>query len=579
VSTSLLELPPLTEAPEAALGQPSQAAAGRRPRRSALLRVAAVGLATGGALPFSLVALAEDYRYGATLGELALVPLCGMALALVAAYRHPWVAQLRPGRADHVVAVAALALAATVLTLGPVVTGNYYYALRPDLLAVPLVAVTAVCLLLGVRALVAMVVPLLVSLLAWPLPLRAVLEPTSEVVASATSGAVRAVLAVLPLATVVPSPGDLRLTVPGPAGAFDVLVASACSGISGIVGMLLVGLAAQYVLHGPLRARLLWLASAVALAWLLNLMRIVLLLAVGRLFGQHLAMDAIHPVAGLVLLNAGMAVLVLCAGRYGLRVGLQREVPSDTPLTAPAPAADRMRPRVLRRRAVGLTVAVGVLAALDSTVPGTAMAYQGGLPAVVSFAQAPSAGPGLAITDRAEKPWARRYFGGDSSWARYRARPETPGQAPTLWVDSITTTAWSALRAHPVLDCYRFHDFTLVSVARPTLAAGLLADEVVYRRPDGATWHVLSWEWPVRTAGGALGHERVVLLASSQRTDIAPAATGESGGDGLRSLLARRLGAGGTGGDPNPALAASLRSTATSIIGAHLVAAAPGTSS
>ena len=57
-------------------------------------------------------------------------------------------------------------------------------------------------------------------------------------------------------------------------------------------------------------------------------------------------------------------------------------------------------------------------------------------------------------------------------------------------------------RAHPLLDCYRFHGFSLSRVSRSVLAAGVLADEVVYRRPDGATWHVLSWQWPVRSSGG-----------------------------------------------------------------------------
>ena len=71
--------------------------------------------------------------------------------------------------------VAAVAL--VLLALGPVTAGNHYYALRPDLLALPLVAVAAVCLVFGVRALVAFVAPLAVLLVAWPLPLRAVAEP------------------------------------------------------------------------------------------------------------------------------------------------------------------------------------------------------------------------------------------------------------------------------------------------------------------------------------------------------------------------------------------------------------------
>ena len=63
---------------------------------------------------------------------------------------------------------------------GPLAAGNHYAVLRPDLLALPLVAVAAVSLLFGVRALVAFVVPLAVLALSWPLPVRAALEPVAR---------------------------------------------------------------------------------------------------------------------------------------------------------------------------------------------------------------------------------------------------------------------------------------------------------------------------------------------------------------------------------------------------------------
>ena len=63
--------------------------------------VGVVGLAVLAALPFSLVSLGQDYQHGAALGELALVPVCALGLAVVAAVRHPWVTQLRAGRADY----------------------------------------------------------------------------------------------------------------------------------------------------------------------------------------------------------------------------------------------------------------------------------------------------------------------------------------------------------------------------------------------------------------------------------------------------------------------------------------------
>ena len=521
-------------------------------RRSALLRTALVIAATAGALPWSLTALAGDLRYGGALGELALVPVSAAALALVAAWRHPWTAALRPGRADWVVGALTGALAVALLTAGPVLAGNLYYAVRPDLLAVPLVAVAALCLLCGVRALVAQAVPLLLLALTWPLPLRAVLEPATAALTGLTSAALRLLLHVAPLAVPATGGGDLRLTVPSAAGSFDVVVASACSGATGTGATLLVGLAAQYVLHGSARARARWLTTAVVAAWVLNLARVLLLLAVGRLLGEHLALDVVHAVVGLVLLDASFAVLLLAAPRFGLHLSLTSPVPADTPLTDPALAGDRMRRPALLRRGAVLTAAVVVLGVLDTVVPGTAGAYDAGLPAARA-ADGPTVPSGFSLTSQQEQAWSRVYYGAGSSWTRSRLHPTASGPALSLWVDTVVTDEWAALRAHPLLDCYRFHGFDVVRVHRTVLSRGVLADEVVHRRPDGATWHVLSWQWPVRDAAGGLRHERVVLLASSERTDLAPrsAAAGErTVGAGLRALLA---GWSGNGSDPNPA--------------------------
>lgn len=553
--------PPVTD-------RPRSHAAGRTvadQSRDAVLLVLAAALAVAAALPFSLLSLAQDYSFGAVLGELALVPICALVLAVVAAYRHPWVLHLRGGTADYAVAAAMFVPAVALLAWGPVAAGNHYYALRPDLLAVPLVATAVVCLVFGVRGLVAFVVPLAVTTLVWPLPLRAVMEPLSAGVTTATSTAVEALLSVVPLATVVPGPGDLRLTVDAPGGAFDVLVASACSGITGIVGMLIIGLCAQYVLHGTPRARITWLAAAVALAWALNLVRILGLLAVGTSLGEGVAMGVVHPVAGLLLLNAAMAFHVASAGRFGLTFALRRALPYDTPLTAPSPADVRRSRGQLTRRVSVLVTGVLALAALGTVVPGTAAAYSGSLPAVRPFADNPSLGPGFVLSEGAEKEWARRYFGRDSSWMRYRAQA-ADDTGYTVWVDSVYTPDWSGLRAHPIVECYSFHGFELVRVARPTLSSGLLADEIVYRRADGATWHVLSWEWAVRT-GDQIAHERVTLLASSARDDLDPGAPGETTDGGWRGALASKLASGGA--DPNPGLAAALRGNAQEIIEGH----------
>ncbi len=559
----------LLAAPRAPSAVPSAMAtpvAVRRSATTAVLVCLGVALAT---LP-SLAASVDDLRYGAALAELGLLPYAALALLLLAALRHPWAAQLRPGTADVLVAAAALLAAAAVLLVGPVALDNLAYAVRTDLLAVPLVLLAGVCLLFGVRAVVAFPVPLLAALVAWPLPWRALLTPAVGAVEGLTRAALDSLVTAAPwLARRVPVDGDLRLRVDGPGDPFDLVVATPCSGATGMTAVVLTGLVLQYVLHGRPRARATWLLTALVAAFAANLLRLTLLLLVGRVAGERVALDVVHPVAGLVLLNLLLAGLLGGSERFGLRLGLRPEVSGGTPLTAPAPRADRMAAPVLLRRATALLVACGVLACLGTGVGSTRSAFAGPLPAAEAFGSAPYGVEGLTVTSAQEQRWAQRYYGEGSRWTRYRLRPQAASLGFSVWLDAVATPGWAPLRAHPVLDCYRFHGFTLVSVRRPELPGGLLADEVVYRDDEGATWHVLSWTWAVRDAARGLSLERVTLLASSRRTDLPRTDPGGSP-TGARARLASVWGAATTGTDPNPGLSSGLRRTAGSLIASHL---------
>jgi exosortase/archaeosortase family protein len=424
---------------------------------------------------------------------------------------------------------------------------------------VPLVAVAAACLLLGVRALVGLVVPLLLLTLTWPLPLRALLEPAAGRRTALTSGALRLVLQVLPLAATVDVPGDLRLSVAGPSGTFDVVVASACSGLTGIGGTLLVGGAAQYVLHGSARARVQWLSTAVVLAWVLNLVRILLLLAVGRLLGEQVALEVVHPLAGLLLLNVSFAGLLLVAPRFGLRLALASPVPADTPLTDPAPVGQRAGRRPWPAAAPPLPWPSGSSVRSTRCCPRRPARTTRPSPphGVLRLARSSGRlhdGPGQA------QPWSRVYYGrartgrGTGSSRRDSGRRRRCG--------STRSRRTTGRRCAPTpCSMLPLHGFSAVPVSRSVLTAGVLADEVVYRRPDGATWHVLSWSGrsarPADRRRRAMRHERVVLLASSQRSDLAPG-HGRAGDDattpgtGLRALLAARWGARDRAPTPTP---------------------------
>ena len=537
--------------------------------------VAALSLAALAA-HYSLATLAGAWRYQTPLADLILVPVIAAGLFVAAAMRHPSVGSTRLRRIDLVTAGVGLGLAATVLVVLPVLLANYFWAVRLDLLTVPLVAMAAVALLFGTRTIVAFLFPLAFLALVWPLPHQMLLEQALGHVTDLTSLVVQAVVEAVPVAELVPGGADLRLLVPSGDGGFMVTLASACSGTESLVGFGLVGTAAMYLVRGPVRRRLAWLAAGAAAVWLGNLARILALLAVGRAFGPDLALGALHPVAGVVVLNLVFVLMVAVLPRFGLRRRrLRDQAAADSPVSRPeAPAAGQARRRAqVPLRLAGLTLAVALLAAADANLAGVATAWSNeGHPVGAAFPERPSAGPhwNVEAVDRFDS--ARPYFGGDSNWVRYRLFPTDPdaGDPFTIWADSISTSSYGALLAHPVAACYRWHRFDVLSHERVQVTGGILGERLVFQRPGGGLWHVLTWEWPV-AAGDRLRHERMVLLASTGQTAPQPVRSPDA--NPVAGLVLTALNALARDDDPNPGLSQALLTAAGEVVHARMAAA------
>jgi hypothetical protein len=140
------------------------------------LRVGTAIAAVGLAYHFSLGTLAASWRYDTPLADLVLVPPIAAALLYAALRRHRFVIFLRLGRFDYVLAGVLLALALGLVAAGPTMWSKYFWAMRVDLLTLPLFAAAVVVLLFGARGLIPLGFPVLFLLLAWPLPYDAVLE-------------------------------------------------------------------------------------------------------------------------------------------------------------------------------------------------------------------------------------------------------------------------------------------------------------------------------------------------------------------------------------------------------------------
>ena len=287
---------------------------------------------------------------------------------------------------------------------------------------------------------------------------------------------------------------------------------------------------------------------------MLNLVRIVLLLGLGSRLGQQVALEVVHPVAGLLLLNVAFAVLLLAAPRFGLRLGSAPDAPDDTPLTAPATTTSRMRRGHLVRRLAAVTVGPWRLPPSAPSVPATAAVYDGGVPAATAFSAAPEMGPGFVGTGAGEA-WSRVYFGRESTWSRYTPHPASASVGYSVWVDSVLTPDWAALRAHPLLDCYPFHGFELVARVRPTLTPASSSTRSSIAAPTARPGTSSAGSGPSARRAATWGTNGSSCSPPPPRRTSPSGVTACPYPRGARGVLAQRAGgvpANGSGPQPRP---------------------------
>ena len=234
-------------------------------RVPATVRAAAAIVAVGAAYYFSLGTLADDWRQDTPLAHLVLVPPLAAALLLGACLRHRHVASFRLGRLDLLFAAVFFLPALLIVGAGPVLWSKYFWAMRLDLLTLPLFAAAAVVLLFGSRALIPLAFPLAFLLLAWPLPYLAALEHALNAFTNATAAAVAQVTTLTNISTPVAGSEEKRYVIVHEGSEFVVSVASACSGVNSLVGFLIVGVAALWLVRGPFLLRIAWLVAGGAL--------------------------------------------------------------------------------------------------------------------------------------------------------------------------------------------------------------------------------------------------------------------------------------------------------------------------
>jgi hypothetical protein len=258
-----------------------------------------------------------------------------------------------------------------------------------------------------------------------------------------------------------------------------------------------------------------------------NVGRILLILAAGRAWGEGFAVDVLHPAVGLVMILAATAVMLALLPLFRLRLELPHMRARDPDESAAPP----------RRRAVDrarVPVAVLLVATAVATMANSGMsrfellAFGLGPPRLGPDSLVSTRTQGWSLTPSAEySALASRYFGSHGSWARYAYVQTTDRKnlsAPAaITLDVVDTDDLGTFTTYGLEACYRFHNYSLVQVTSVDLGGSLSGKVVRYQLPQAhADWLALYWEWPVRVPGTER-YQRVVLSvdtsASSNELD------------------------------------------------------------
>jgi exosortase/archaeosortase family protein len=514
-------------------------------RRFAVLRTSlAVGLVVV-CYQTSLWSLLRGITVDTPLAFLGLVPVIALVLGCVLARPEVGEPDIHDRMVDRIVAVPLVVAALVALVLLPTQMSTMYWLYRIDLLTMPLFVAGVVALLFGVRLLWRVRAAILFLFLAWPVPAQrvaiAALEPMGDLAASAVGVAVH----IIPVAERAGGDGISFLVPHGPRG-FHVQIASACSGANGLVGFLLVAGAIAITMRGTWVRKVAWLATGAAAVVLLNVVRIMSILAVGRVFGERAAIDILHPYVGLLTFNIGVFVMVLVSGRFGL-LPFRREGPSRAQaIRSAVPTLGWVLPILVVVALIGGVFDHG-LTRYDP------IASSVGAPRLGTFAQVSTQPDGFYAEPVDTIDAGRRFFGEDSSWIRYSFVGDGPeglsSDVPVL-ADVVSTSNLQSFSDFGLEACYRFHGFDMGSVRRVDLGHGVVGTVLNWQQPDnGLRWTTVYWVWAVRD-GHSTSYERVVLLLNDVdgARIVAPEVTPEeAGGFGLRAdELVRGASAGGS---------------------------------
>lgn len=109
------------------------------------------------------------------------------------------------------------------------------------------------------------------------------------------------------------------ITITSAAGA-SISIASTCAPIGTFIALIMFLVPVAYLFKGTLVRKALWVASGFGLMMLLNFARMFFIAYSWSYYGITQAVSTFHIFAGQILFYAAIIVMILLAGRYGMRI-------------------------------------------------------------------------------------------------------------------------------------------------------------------------------------------------------------------------------------------------------------------
>jgi exosortase/archaeosortase family protein len=483
-----------------------------------------VSLVLGGTLvayPYSLLTLVEQLDVQSPLAYVGLVPVFALALAGAYVKPKPNEPDIYDRQLDYIVGVPLLLAAAAITILLPHHMSTTYWQWRVDLTAVPLFVAGLLAIVFGVRVLWRQRLPIAYLLLALPALYTVVLNSVLLWYTNFTVTALRDIVAHVRVASADGIAANALFVVTHHGHSFELQVVTACSGVDGLVGFLLIGLLFAAMVSGPLLHKSVWLAAGLPLLWAINLGRMMFIFWAGKEFGETVALDVFHPFIGLVTFSAGVTVWALSHRRFGLRIrGFSTGTrPLDGEVAKPAGRARAAAVPAIAAATIVVVIASVVIGIGDNNLKDYNLIENAvGQPKLDSFLVSPAHVPGWTSEYDMQFFNGQPEFGPTSLWYRYLYRQTSKSAllsaSVPIFADVINAPGLSGFSAFTVQDCYTFHGWDERGTVDENLGGGIIGQELSYDSSQYGDWSLVYWIWPVNGTAGdpsASRYERVVL--------------------------------------------------------------------